>query len=100
MKKNEPAHFVRVYDSIRRVFCITTAYRQSHRGDNRQTVDLTNQPCMCEKCRELRFSCSYVFATCFRSKINPMTLVVLEYTFFAYQATFSGNFYSFRDTKY
>ena len=48
-EENGRAHSVRVYDPVRGVFCITTAYQQSHRGGNAQTVDLTNQTCTCEK---------------------------------------------------
>ena len=48
-EENERVHFVRVYDPVRGVSCITTAYQQSHRGSNMQTVDLTNQMCPCEK---------------------------------------------------
>ncbi|XP_071933661.1 uncharacterized protein [Coffea arabica] len=99
-EENGRAHSVRVYDPVRGVFCITTAHRQSHRGGNAKTVDLTNQTCTCGKWRELRFPCSHVFAACFRSRINPMTLVAPEYTFSAYQSTFAGHFYPLRDTKY
>nr|XP_027083942.1 uncharacterized protein LOC113706268 [Coffea arabica] len=101
--KNEQkrrAHAVQVFDHRMGIYCITTAYRQSHQGGNAQTVDIENRTCTCGKWREFRFPCSHAIAACFRCGISPLTLVAHEHTFSSYQATFTGNFEPLRDPKY
>ena len=99
-EKKGRVHAVQVFDHRRGIYCITTAYRQSHQGGNAKTVDIGNRTCTCGKWRELRFPCSHAIAASFRCGISPLTLVAHEHTFFAYQATFIGNFEPLRDPKY
>ena len=97
---NARTHSVQVYDHRNGIYCVTTGWRDNGKGGNEQIIHFGNRTCTCGKWTELRFPCSHVIVSCYRSGTNSHHLVGHAHTFSAWQASLQGQLFPLRDTAY
>ena len=93
-------HSIQVYDHRGGIYCIITNRRDNGKGGNAQIVKFGNNICTCGKWVKFRFSCSHVFAACYRSDTNSYHLIGYVHIFSTWQSSLQGQFQPLPNSAY